>query len=154
MIRYIPRLHQQPHLKILFSHKHSDEFYKSFHYHSVIGKLNYLEKSCRLDIAYAVHQCASCSVDPRKKHTYAIRWLVNYVKGTKDKGTILQPKLGYGLEVFVDANFSGNWNKDESYDRNTARSRHGFIIVYEGCPVLQKSQLQTEIALSSTKANI
>ena len=32
--------------KILFSHKDSDEFDNSFHYRSVIGKLNYLEKSC------------------------------------------------------------------------------------------------------------
>ena len=69
-----------------------------------------------------MHQCARFSVDPRKKHTDAIRWLGKYVKGTKDKGTILQPKLGNGLEVFVDADFSGNWNKEESYDRDTAES--------------------------------
>ena len=67
-----------------------------------------------------MHQCARFSVDPRKKHANAIRWLVKYLKGTKDKGTILQPKLGNGLEVFVDADFSGNWNKEESYDSDTA----------------------------------
>ena len=32
--------------RILFPHKNSDEFDKSFHYRSVIGKLNYLENSC------------------------------------------------------------------------------------------------------------
>ena len=105
--------------KILFSHKDSDEFDKSFHYRSVIGKLNYLENSCRSDIAYTVHQCSRFSVDPRKKHADAIRWLGKYLKGTKDKGSILQPKLGNVLEIFVDADFSGNWNKEESYDRDT-----------------------------------
>ena len=55
--------------KILFSHKDSDEFNKSFQYLFVIGKINYLENSCRLDIAYAVHQCDRFSVDPRKKNT-------------------------------------------------------------------------------------
>ena len=99
-----------------------------------------------------MHQCVRFSVDPRKKHADAIRWLGKYLKGTKDKGTILQPKLGNGLEVFVDADFSGNWKKEESYDRDTARSRHGFIIMYEGFPVLHKSQLQTEISLSSTES--
>ena len=54
--------------------------------------------------------------------------------------------------MFVDADFSGNWNKEESYDRDTARSQHGFIIMYEGCLVIHKSQLQTEIALSSTES--
>ena len=98
--------------RILFSHKDSDEFDKYFHYRSVIGKLNYLEKSCQPDIAYVVHQCARFSVDPRNKHADAIRWLGKYLNGTKHKGTILQPKFGNGLEVFVDANFAGNWNKE------------------------------------------
>ena len=31
----------------------------SWHYRSLIGMLNYLEKSTRLEIAYAFHQCAS-----------------------------------------------------------------------------------------------
>lgn len=42
----------------------------------------------------------------------------------------------------------GNWDlKDPANDRDTARSRHGYIINYAGCPLLWKSQLQTEIAL-------
>ena len=56
------------------------------------------------------------------------------------------------MEVWVDADFAGNWNRSESEDRDTARSRHGYIIMYEGCPILHKSQLQTEIALSSTES--
>ena len=37
-------------------------------------------------------------------------------------------------------------------DRDTARSRHGYIISYMGAPIVWKSQLQTEIALSSTES--
>ena len=51
--------------------------------------------------------------------------------------------------MLYQADFFWNWNKEESYDRDTDRSRHGLIIMYEGCPVLHKSQLQKEIALSS-----
>ena len=35
----------------------SKPFDRSFHYRSIIGKLNYLEKCTRPDIAYATHQC-------------------------------------------------------------------------------------------------
>jgi hypothetical protein len=51
------------------------------------------------------------------------------------------------LEVYVDADFAGNFNKKESHLRDIARSRHGYIIMYEGVPITWKSQLQTEIAL-------
>jgi hypothetical protein len=58
------------------------------------------------------------------------------------------------FQVWADADFSGNWDDpDEAMtDSNTARSRSGFIITYMGCPLLWKSQLQTEIALSTTEA--
>ena len=38
---------------------------KSFHYHSVIGKLNYLEKTTRPDISFATHQCACFVAEPK-----------------------------------------------------------------------------------------
>jgi hypothetical protein len=56
------------------------------------------------------------------------------------------------LEVYVDVNFSGNWDPKEAQDRDTARSGHGYIITYVGCAILWKSQMQTEIAFSSTES--
>ncbi len=56
------------------------------------------------------------------------------------------------LEVYVDADFSGNWDPKEAQDRDIARYRHGYIITYAGCAILWKSQMQTEIALSSTES--
>ena len=44
--------------KILYAHKEYPPFDDYFHYRSVIGKLNYLERSCIPDISYIVHQCA------------------------------------------------------------------------------------------------
>jgi hypothetical protein len=138
--------------KILTRHPNSQDFDNSFHYRSVIGKMNYLEKGSRPDIAYATHQCARFSSCPKKEHGEAVRWLARYLKGTRDKGTILRPDPTRGLEVFVDADFAGNWNKEEYEDRDTARSRHGYIISYAGCPITTKSQLQGECALSSSES--
>ena len=47
---------------------------------------------------------------------------------------------------------TGNWDPKDFEDRDTARSRHGYYIMYAGCPILWKSQLQNEIALSSTES--
>jgi hypothetical protein len=75
-----------------------------------------------------------------------------YLQGTRNRGVILKPNPHKSLEVYVDADFAGNWDKDKTWDPDTARSRHGYIVTYAGCPILHKSQLQTEIALSSTES--
>ena len=114
-------------------------FDKSFDYRSVVGKLNYLEKATRPDISYIVHQCARFTSEPRKEHGEAIRWLGRYLKGTRDQGIILNPSKGKGLEMFVDADFAGNWNKYDTWDCDTARLQHGYVIMYDGCPITWKS---------------
>ena len=121
--------------KLLSRHSDSKPFDNSFNYISVIGKLNYLEKATRSDISYAVHQCARFVSDPKVEHGEAVRWLARYLSGTRDKGTIMKPMPSKELEVYVDANFCGDWCPDEAArDRDTARSRHGYIINYAGCP--------------------
>ena len=65
---------------------------------------------------------------------------------------ILSPKSDQGLAIYVDADFAGNWDPKETQDRDTARSRHGYIAMYAGCPIMWKSQLQGEITLSSTES--
>jgi hypothetical protein len=44
--------------RLLSRHCNSLQFDDSFHYQSVIGKINYLERGCRPDISYMTHQCA------------------------------------------------------------------------------------------------
>jgi hypothetical protein len=137
----------------LLRHLESPKFDNAFNYRSVIGMLNYLDAGSRSDIAYATHQCARFTIDPREKHAEAVRSIGRYLKGTQTQGMIFRPDPTSGLEVYVDADFSGNWdNHMAAEDRDTARSRHGYIIKYMGCPIIWKSQLQTEIALSSTES--
>eukprot|EP00978_Attheya_sp_CCMP212_P046237 scaffold379946_cov75-Attheya_sp.AAC.1 len=58
-----------------------------------------------------------------------------------------------GLEDWVDADFCGNWDRKYALeDPTTARSRSGYIVRYCGCPILWRSKLQTEVALSTTEA--
>ena len=64
---------------------------EDFHYRSVIGKLNFLEKSSRIDISYSVHQCAHFSENPKKSHASAVQNIGHYLKGTQDKELTLKP---------------------------------------------------------------
>ena len=139
--------------KILQRYKDSKPHDRAWYYRSLIGKLNYLEKSSRPDIAYAVHQCARFSSDPKIEHAQAVEHLVKYLAGTKNKGVLMKPDIGPMLEVYADADFSGNWNKNTAeYDVSTAKSRSGFVICFAKVPIMWTSKLQTQIALSTTEA--
>jgi hypothetical protein len=139
--------------KLLSRHHDSPDFDGSFNYRRVIGKLLFLEKSTRPDLSYAIHQCARFSHDPKVEHGHAVKRIGRYLKGTADKGLILKPDSGRSLDLHVDADFSGNWDKEiAATDPATAQSRHGYILSYCGMPLLWASQLQSIIALSTTEA--
>ena len=50
----------------------------------------------------------------------------------RDKGTILRLCGNKDMEVYVDAGFSGNWYGADYRNRDIARSRNLYIIIYEG----------------------
>ena len=77
---------------------------------SVIGKLNFIDKSTGAYIAYSMHQCACLSEDPRQSHNKSINNFVRYVVHTKDKGLILEPKY-HSFECWADTDFVRNWFK-------------------------------------------
>jgi hypothetical protein len=89
---------------------------------------------------------------PKYEHGKAVRWFGRYLLGTQDKGCIMRP-TDDSFDVYVDADFAGNWDPTTaSNDIDTAWSRHGYIIMYAGCPVVWQSKMPTEIALSSTES--
>jgi len=121
----------------------------SWDYHSVIGKLNFLEKSTRPDIGYVVHQCTHFSIEPKVMHMEAVLCIGMYLLNTRDKGLIMAPKE-HSLGCWVDADFPGNWAKEcNPIDVNNVQTRSRYIIDYAG---IWYSKLQGEIALSTTKA--
>jgi Reverse transcriptase (RNA-dependent DNA polymerase) len=88
----------------------SDHFAEEWNYRSIVGKLNFLEKSTRPDIAYAVHQCARFAGDPRKSHAQAIKRIGKYLVDTCKDGIVLNPKA-HSFDCWVDADFVGNYSK-------------------------------------------
>jgi len=81
-----------------------------------------------------------------------VKWLGQHLRATRDKGICIRP-TDDTFKVCADVDFSGNWIPEEAEEEpDTARSRSGCIMSCLGCPILWKSQLQTEIALSSTES--
>lgn len=125
------------------------EFSYLWDYRSVIGKLNFLEKTTRPNISYAVHQCARFMQHPKQSHGEAIKHIGRYLLEMRGKGIIVSPDESMGFECYVDADFAGNWDQAiAAEDPATAKSRTGYIIKYYGTPITWASKLQTQFALS------
>ena len=60
----------------------------------------------------------------------------------------MTPDISKGLEYYVDADFAGDYNKENSENPKSVLSRTGYVIKYANCPILWISRLQSEIALS------
>jgi Reverse transcriptase (RNA-dependent DNA polymerase) len=133
--------------------KDGDEPHKAdWHYRRIIGKLNFLASSCRPELSCIVHQCARYSANPKSNHTEAVKSIARYLKGSIDKGIIMKP-TNNNFKVYVDADFGGLWDKEMAPDHPiTSKSRTGYVVTYANCPIIWASQLQSEIALSTTEA--
>ena len=62
-----------------------EPFGRLFDYHSVLGKLNYLESVSSPDNSYIVHQCARFFIDTKVEHGKSIRCLSRYLKLSRYK---------------------------------------------------------------------
>ena len=122
-------------------------------YRSVIGKLNFLEKSTRPDISFPTHQCARFMSNPKQSHGEAIKHIARYLLHTRGKGYHIKPDKEKSFECYVDASFLGDWDKRiAGEDPDTAKSRTGFVVKYAGAPLFWQSKMQTQFALSSAEA--
>ena len=136
-------------------HKDADgpEMMPDFHYRSVIGKLNFLEKSTRPDLSISVHQCARFLEHPKKCHAEAVKRIDRYLLSTRDKGLIIRPTDIWQFDCWVDADFAGNWRKCTAHhDPMTSKSRSGWLVRFAGAPITWASKMQTITAMSTTEA--
>jgi len=93
--------HRTPATAILHANPKGPDREHTWNYHTINGMLTYLSSSTRLDIAFAVHQCARFSTNPKRLHEIAVRHIIWYLKGTKDKGFILKPSPSRTLDFML-----------------------------------------------------
>ena len=138
--------------KALGKDTHGQPFVENWNYRSVVGKLLYLAGNSRPDIAFAVHQAARFSHDPKQSHAKAVKRIIRYLLGTRKKGLIMKPTGDWKIDCYVDADFCGLWGSEDPNDPVVSKSRTGFIITLAGCPLLWSSKLQTETSVSTMMA--
>ena len=68
------------------------------------------------DVCHIAHQCTRFVESPKDKHGQAIRWASRHLLGTRHLGMMHCPDPSRRLEVFVDADFAGNWEPEEAAD--------------------------------------
>ena len=67
-------------------------------------------KGKRSDKSFINHQRSRFAEKPKASHRNAVRRLACYLNRTRNKSSILKPKVEHGLEVYVDADISGKWD--------------------------------------------
>ena len=118
-------------------------------YRSVIGSLIYLSTWTRIDIAYAVSALAAHMSNPSRDHHVALKHLLHYLHGTRDKGITYHANDVHGINKlygFVDADYAG--------DPNSRRSRSGYVMMMNSGCISWRTKLQTVIAHSTTDAEV
>jgi Reverse transcriptase (RNA-dependent DNA polymerase) len=123
-----------------------------WNYRSIIGMLLYLSTNTRPDITFAVSQAARFSHCPKQSHATAVKTILRYLKRTFDRGMIIKPTGTLDMHTYVDADFAGLHGCEPDYAPASAKSRTGYIVFMGNCPIIWKSQLQTEITLSTLEA--
>ena len=119
-------------------HKDADgpDMQPEFHYHSVMGKLNFLEKSTRPDISVSIHHCARFSESPKKSHAEAVKRKGRYLLATRDKGLMIYPNKDWHFDCWVDADFAANLrHADAHIDLMMSKSWSGWIVRFAGAPI-------------------
>lgn len=125
---------------------------ESWSYPSIVGMLLYLSTNTRPDITFAVSQVARFNHSPKQSHASAVKMIVRYLARTWDKGMIVKPTGDLAIDCYVDADFASLYGRDPDTSVTSAKSRLGYIISLGGVPLVWKSQLQQEIALSTQES--
>ena len=127
-------------------------YHEDWDYASVVGMLMYLANNSRPDIAFAVHQCARFTHSPKESHASAVKKILRYLKGTATQGMTISPSSPFQIDCYVDADFAGLFGIESDQDPICVKSRTGYLIMFMNCPLVWKSSLQTQIALSTMEA--
>ena len=118
-------------------------------YRSGTGKLLYLVKHTRPDIANAVRELSKMLDATTELAFKEMKRLIKYVLDTKEYGLKIEPKIGSKENMWQVIGYS---DSDFAGDRETRKSVGGFIIYLCGVPISWRSKSQQTISLSSTEA--
>ena len=114
-------------------------------YANTIECLTYAMICTKPDIAHAVSVVSKFMANSGKVHWNVIKWILQYLKGTKDFSIKFRRSSGVEeLEGFVDVDYAG--------DLDNRRSTTGFIFMLFGEPMRWWCSLQRTMTLFTIEA--
>jgi Reverse transcriptase (RNA-dependent DNA polymerase) len=112
-------------------------------YLHLTGQFNWLATKTRPDIAYALGRLQRKNSSPTTTDMTAGKYLLRYLKGTKNHGICLGARPHEGLAVYVDSSYADNVD---------GKSTESFVTTFAGAPISWASKKQSFVASSSTIA--
>lgn len=98
----------------------------------------------RPDIGFTVNKLSQFMHSPTSVHWSALKRLLRYLRGTREKGILISNNGSFALLGFTDADWAG--------DRDDYISTTGYLL-YLGCtPISWRFRKQNSVARSSTEA--
>ena len=115
------------------------EYMARIPYTSVVGSLMYAMVCTRPDLAQAVGVVSRFMSNPRKKHWFAVKRILRYLKGTPDIGLVYRGDNSCSLTGYSDFDFVA--------DLDARRSVTGYAFTIGNSLVSWKATLQPTVAL-------
>ena len=112
-------------------------------YVSIVGIMLYLASNTRPDISFAIHKFARFTYNTKASHKTSVKRIFRYLQGTKDNGLVFNPSNTLVVYCYADEDFAGLWWHEDPQDPTCVRSRTGFVVTFDNCPLFLVSKIQT-----------
>jgi hypothetical protein len=112
-------------------------------YQTLIGKLNWLTRATRPDIAFVTQKLSQHAHKPIKRHMTGAQHVLKYLTKTASLGIEYSAESGADITGYADADYAA----DES-----RRSTMGYVYTLAGGPITWSSKLQRSVSTSTTEA--
>jgi hypothetical protein len=139
---------------VLGTDENGDPIDGTFNYSSIVGAMWYLCCHSRADIQFALSQCSRFSFNPKRSHELALIQIGRYLRATSTKGITFKPSdiSTLHLDVYVDSDFLGLYGHEDRTDPTNVKSRCGYTMLLNNCPLIWSSHLMDGICLSTMMA--
>eukprot|EP00804_Cyclotella_cryptica_P000019 CCRYP_013697-RA/>CCRYP_013697-RA protein AED:0.44 eAED:-0.15 QI:0/0/0/0.5/1/1/2/0/583 len=128
---------------------------KHSRYRTGVGKLLYLTKHSRPDIANAVRELSRHCHDPTEAHWEAMCDCIRYVRGTPTRGLLLKPSGSWdGKDQNFQFEIRGRSDSNYATDPESRRSITGTVVYLNDAPIAFSSVTQKHVTLSVTEAEL
>ncbi|MBW0584963.1 hypothetical protein O181_124678 [Austropuccinia psidii MF-1] len=123
----------------------SDNTIQVTSFQQAIGSINYPAHNTRPDVMFTINQLSKHLIKPNQCHWNALKHLLRYLNGTKDKCLVYkQQSIKETLTGWADADYANN--------KEDRKSVSGYVILAFTNPIFWLSKKQSVVAQSTTEA--